>query len=165
MMFATFSCYNVVVNKVIDVLKKVYSRIPNDLQKNVVLVGSVNLYLQGVDVTPKKDIDLATDFKTVEKLASLFSESTTRHCAEPTGDDYLPFAYLFIEEDGYEIEFFDAVSHGESYYLGSIASKNIIEVNREDFVFQSLKLTEELEVYKKSGKAEKIQALRIFLNK
>ncbi len=126
------------------------------------MVGSVNLYLQGVNVTPKKDIDLATDYETVQTLKAVFENNVTEYCSDQNGDDFLPFSYLFIRIDDYEIEFFDALTYGASYYFGEVSIDRSVVIPTINV--NALNLQTELLVYKKSGKAEKIKAIEEKLN-
>jgi len=143
------------------VITKLGREIPASLWNQCTLVGSVNLYFQGVDVTPKKDIDFATDFTTVQELNKFFAGRTTKFCSQKNGDSFLPFSYLCVEIDSYEIEFFDAADYGESYYLGEISAEKTVEL--PDLNLRGLNLDTELKIYKKSGKEEKAKAIEDFI--
>lgn len=147
-----------------QVLKSVYSLIPNELYEKLTLVGSVNMLLQGVNVTPKKDIDLGTDYDTVQKLAKVFMGSISKHCDKQEGDESLPFSYLFIEVDGHEIEFFDTKDYGQSYYLGLVEDSNQVQIEiSADLNINGLQLEKELQATEKAGKVEKVKILKNLL--
>jgi len=145
-----------------EVITKLYQKIPEHYRNKLVLVGSVNLYLQGISITPKKDIDFATDYETVQELNELLGNKVTRFCSNPNGDNYLPFSHLFINIDGWEIEFFDAVNYGNSYYFDLIGNENTKVLLQPEV--KGLNLEQELIAYKKSGKEEKIRLLEKRLN-
>ena len=153
--------YNLAMN-LKEVIMKLYQVIPEHYRKKLVLVGSVNLYLQGISITPKKDIDFATDYETVQELNKLFGDLVTRFCPNRNGDNYLPFTHLFINVDGWEIEFFDAVDYKDSYYFGLLGDENTKVLFQPDV--KGLNLEQELVAYKKSGKEEKIRLLEKHLN-
>lgn len=149
------------MSSMIDEIARLFVDIPVGLRSRIVLVGSVNLYLQGVGVIPEKDIDFVTDYKTVQELEKLFNDKVVKFCVSPEGDDYLPFSYLFINVDGYEIEFFDAVNYGKSYYFGEFSNEKTVILPKLDVM--GLNLETELAVYRKSGKEEKIRAIEAYL--
>jgi len=148
--------------KLEEIIAKLYQIIPGHYKNKLVLVGSVNLYLQGINITPKKDIDFATDYNTVQELNKLFSEKVTRFCSKPNGDNYLPFSHLFINVEGWEIEFFDVVKYKDSNYFGLIGDKNTNILFPPDV--KGLNLKQELIAYKKYGKEEKVRLLEKYLN-
>lgn len=127
------------------------------------LVGSANLFLQGVPVTPKKDLDFATDFATARELARQWRHRLTSYCLKLEGDDHLPFPYLFIKQAGHEVEFFDVLDSPGSYYHGTWRPENLVAKEVGGISIQALNLQEELICYRRSGKAEKIAALERFL--
>lgn len=145
-----------------EIIAKLYQTIPEHFRNKLVLVGSANLYLQGINITPKKDIDFATDYETVQELNKLFGNKVTRFCSKPNGDNYLPFSYLFIDVEDWEIEFFDAVNYGNSYYLNLMGNENTKVLFQPEV--KGLNLEQELIAYRKSGKKEKIKLLEKHLN-
>jgi hypothetical protein len=145
-----------------EIIAKLYQIIPGHYKNKLVLIGSANLYLQGINITPKKDIDFATDYETVQELNKLFGEKVTMFCSKPNGDNYLPFSYLFINIEGWKIEFFDVVKYKGSNYFGLIGDENTKILFPPDI--KGLNLKQELIAYKKYGKEEKIRLLEKYLN-
>lgn len=147
-----------------DLISETYDLVPQNIRPSLVLIGSVNLLLQGVNVVPKKDIDLATDFGTVVFLIKYFDKRLVRSCDNLTGDDYLPFSYAFIEVDRCEVEFFDAINHTESYYYGSVRDENTVKLIINDRLeIRGLTVKEELSVVEKAGKLDKAEAIKRYL--
>jgi hypothetical protein len=147
------------------ILKKIFNKIPKSMHNHLTLIGSVNLLLQGVDVITKKDIDLATDYETVRNIRKLFEDDLASNCLEKKGDKELPFAYVFYQIEGYEVEFFDTVDFGASYYKGHIDESTTEKlVLQDDLEINGLSLEEELKVYKIAGKIEKIKKIEEALN-
>jgi hypothetical protein len=144
-----------------EIILETLKQIPNDLWDKLALIGSVNMYLQGVAVTPKKDVDIATDYATIQKLAKLFTGKTTDYCDAREGNNTLPFSYLFIKQNDFEVEFFDATNSGQSYYLGVIKQENLVTL--PGVPIKALNLKTEMRVCEKAGKLEKVNAIKLFL--
>lgn len=143
-------------NNFIKTIIMLFKQIPEKLQKEIILVGSVNLLLQGVNVIPKKDIDFATNYKNVNEIASFLKDITISHCMSFNGNNGLPFAHLFIKVDNIEVEFFDAIDTTNSYYSQYVILKNIIELKIDDKTkIKCLNLETEYDVNQKAGKFEK----------
>jgi hypothetical protein len=143
---------------------KTYESIPNEVRSKLILCGSVNLLLQGVDVTPKKDIDLATDYDTVNFLIKYLKKDLVRYCSNFKGDDYLPFSYAFIKTDDFEIQFFDTIDSVKDYYYEVAKPENIINLKiNDELAIKAFNLKSELIVLDKVGKIDKANAVRKFL--
>ncbi|MBN1373786.1 hypothetical protein JW962_00420 [Candidatus Dojkabacteria bacterium] len=135
--------------------------LPEELRAKGFLIGSVNLLLQGVNVVPKKDIDFATDFETVQEIAKLGSIKVKKYCKEPKGDAELPFSHLFIDVAGTEVEFFDAITYPGSHYFGHMNPENLVEIKGTlPFSILGLNLTHELEICEKVGKTGKAELIK-----
>jgi len=150
---------------VLSVLSKLLKELPSSILPEICLVGSVNLYLQGVSIEPKKDLDIGTNYKNIILLSKIFEDITVRLCLNKRGNDYLPFAHLFIKYDGFEIEFFDTKDYGGSYYLKTIKKENMQELKIGKLVIPALSLEKELGVYKKTDKLDKVEILKQHLQK
>lgn len=151
------------MDEIINALIALYHIVPTEIWKNITIIGKVSMYLQGVNIVSKKDIDLATDYQTVQKMISHFSNKK-QFCSDKEGDNLLPFSYLLVDVEGVEVEFFDVVNYGKSNYFGCFKPENITSVNVRGINFNVLNLNTELQIRQKLGKVDDVVIINKFLN-
>jgi len=116
---------------------------------NFAVLGTLNLYFQGIDVAPR-DIDFLTNNKGIEKISSIFDCSVTKK------EGYLETKF---EVDGIEIHF---VSNESNPIRPLNFMKYVLAIEKYGIKIPCMSLKSELTAYREMERdkdKEKIKAL------
>jgi len=114
---------------------------------NYALIGSVNLFIQGIDLLPR-DIDILTDSDGIEKIVEVLKEYQTKE--------------VYFEINGVEVEVLGNVDN--KCRPGDSLDKKIL-IDYKDMKIPCISLKEELEVYERMGREDKVKLIREKLGK
>jgi len=117
-----------------------------------VLIGSVNLYVQGVEVHPR-DIDILTTPTGAKKIEGILKEYQTKEMYFDKSEGRNSFR-AFYKIDDIEIEVLGNIKN--LYRTEDFLDKKII-INYKGIKLPCLLLEEELRVYKKMGRKDKVE--------
>lgn len=120
-----------------------------------VLIGSFNLFVQGIEIEPE-DIDLLADDAGIEKVSQVFGSQTNRE--EPEGYKQTEFVV-----DGIKVH---AVSNKNNPLRPAGFQRQVVWLEKEGLKIPCLSLESELAFYQKVDRAkdhEKVQLIKAFL--
>jgi len=146
-------------HRFVKVLRIIVSRLENK-GINWVLGGSLNLALQGVEVTPR-DIDLVTDKKGAFKIGELLKDYEIKKVGLTKSEKISSYLGKFCIED-LEVElignFRAKTSKGE--WAKSFKPKHKVILKMEDMKIPASPLEVELKAYEILGRVERVQNIR-----
>lgn len=141
--------------KYIEVLKKVASKI-NLFKIRWALIGSLNLKLQGINVSPR-DVDILIDNKNLKNIRNSFKKYRPSETEELSNGEGEHFSFNI---DGVEVEICG------DYEMGSYARNfnDVLILNIEGAKIPCFGLKSEAIIYEKRGRIEKANMINQFIN-
>lgn len=129
--------------------------------RNIVwaIVGSTNMALQGMDVTPH-DIDIATHVSNLPRIRKLFAGYQTSAIKE-LQTVYEPAWEITCQIDDVEVQFLGEHDTGE--YVSKLLAKRVTHVPLDDVVIPCLTLDAEAQAYAETGREHKARFIRTFV--
>ncbi|MDD5625747.1 MAG: hypothetical protein PHG83_01105 [Patescibacteria group bacterium] len=121
-------------------------------------IGSVNLYIQGLKIQPG-DIDISTTPEIIKEIDEILKEYRTKEIYFDKSEGRNSFR-SFYQIDGMEIEILGNVNN-ISRKPDSLKDKIYIEFNK--IKLPCMSLNDELNVYEKIGRKEKVEMIKKFL--
>lgn len=145
-----------------ETLKTVVSKLEGK-QLNWAVIGSTNMALQGINVSPN-DLDIVTSFEGIEKMEGVFkdymkNEIQTKEASQEDNSDYYE---MKLSINGLEVHVVGAGP--EDIYYGRVASGRTTTVRVKDFKVPCMKLEAEKETYIATGRQQKAKIIENFLN-
>ncbi len=122
---------------------------------NYALVGSVNLYLQGVAVVPR-DIDILTTPRGIKKIDKILKNYQTKEIYFDKSEGRNSYR-TFFEINGIEVEVLGNVNN-TARPKNSLNKRKI--VNYEGIKLSCAPLREELKTYEKMGRIDKARLIK-----
>jgi len=122
---------------------------------NYAFIGSVNLCLQGIAVQPR-DIDILTNPDEINKIVKILKEYQTKEMYFDKSEGRNSYR-AFFKINGIEIEILGNVNN--IYRLKDSLDKKIF-VDYKSIEIPCILLEEELEVYKKMNREDKIKLIK-----
>jgi hypothetical protein len=147
--------------KAIEILTK---RIPKTI--NWAFIGSINLAIHGVEVTPR-DIDILTDKTGVYEIEEALKEYVTKTTEFKEYKTYSSYRVVF-EIEGIEVEALgdvdNKVPNADLWTERSRLSGRTL-VNFNKLKVPVINLKQELSAYEKRGRADKVKIIKEFLER
>jgi len=149
---------NTLPQKFLDALVLFSSKV-KDNNINWAIFGSLNLALQGVDVTPH-DIDIITDysgFKKIEAILANYISVPSKYKEKLLFKSY----YLILNINGIEFEIIAEIEERISgKWQKSNRLKNKTFVNYNNLTIPYMELNAELIMYKAMGRDDKVKLIK-----
>ncbi|MBL7053159.1 MAG: hypothetical protein ISS02_00640 [Candidatus Portnoybacteria bacterium] len=120
-----------------------------------VLIGSVNLYIQGINVKPR-DIDILTNSDEINKIIKSLKEYQTKEMYFDKSEGRNSYR-VFFEINGIEIEVLGNVNN---IYRSKDSLNKKIFINHKGIEISCMPLEEELEVYGRMGREDKVKLIK-----
>lgn len=127
---------------------------------NYAVIGSVNLQIQGMNVTPR-DIDILTTEAGINKIDEILKEYRTEEIYFDESEGRNSFRSFYMI-DGIEIEVLGNVNN--IYRDLESLDRNVL-INFKEMRIPCIPLGDELETYQKMGRKDKIKIIQTFLSK
>ena len=143
----------------VNVLKTISERMEN----NGVLwavVGSTNLALQGIEISPH-DIDIIILVENLSKIKNIFSEYHVSETEEMRSLVNEPWWRVKIDMDSLQVEILGEKNTG--IYANRLLSDKVVQIPLNDFSVPCLMLESEMQVYKETGRKNKADLIEKFL--
>ncbi|OGD69567.1 hypothetical protein A3E89_02050 [Candidatus Campbellbacteria bacterium RIFCSPHIGHO2_12_FULL_35_10] len=142
-------------------INQILSLIVNKLETvNYALIGSANLYIQGLEINPR-DIDILTTPEDIKKIDEILGEYRTKEIFFDESGGRNSFRSYYVI-DGVEIEVLGNVNND---YRDVKSLDNKIYVEFDKIKIPCISLAEELNTYERMGRTEKYEMVKNFLNK
>ncbi|KKS26381.1 MAG: hypothetical protein UU87_C0002G0060 [Parcubacteria group bacterium GW2011_GWA2_42_11] len=140
------------IDKILGIIKEKLDGI------NYAFIGSVNLYVQGIGVQPR-DIDILTTLADIKKIDKILEKYRIKDIYFDESEGRNSYR-SFYKIDSVEIEVLGNVNNiaRQPEALGRKILINFNGINLPCFL-----LTDELEAYRKMGRAEKVEIIEKFL--
>jgi len=122
---------------------------------NYALIGSVNLYIQGIDLE-SRDIDILTNPDEIKKIVEILKEYQTKEMYFDKSEGRNSYR-TFFEINGVEIEVLGNVDN-MSRSKDSLDKKILIKY--KDIEIPCISLEDELEVYRKMDRKDKVKLVK-----
>ncbi|MBU1255431.1 MAG: hypothetical protein ABII95_02870 [Patescibacteria group bacterium] len=122
---------------------------------NYALIGSVGLYIQGIDLQ-SRDIDILTNSDEINKIVEILKEYQTKEMYFDKSEGRNSYR-VFFEIDGIEIEVLDNV---DNICRSKDSLDKKIFINYKDVKIPCIPLEEELKVYEKMGREDKVKLIK-----
>ncbi len=141
---------------ILEALEKISKMIGRDFEW--MIIGSCNMFLQGIDVIPN-DIDIVAHEGKFEAIKKTFSEHIKRdiHIYEGTLGKY---PRIIVEIEGVEVEIMGEDDNG--VYFKNI-SEGTLELDIRGMRLKCLELEKEAEVYEMLGQEKRVEQIDEFL--
>jgi len=145
-----------------DVIKLICSGI-KDKRIKWALVGSTNMYLQGINVDPN-DLDITTNINSLK----IFEKEFNEHIIKPISKN-IKKKYSFKTNElkllikGIEVQIIG--EHDNGVYFENINKGNIVLVGLDNIKIPCLSLSSEADAYSKTGRNNKADLIINFLTK
>ncbi|MFA5050661.1 MAG: hypothetical protein WC499_00905 [Patescibacteria group bacterium] len=140
------------INKVLKIISEKLKSV------DYAFIGSVNLYIQGLKIEPR-DIDILTTPEIIKEIDEILKEYRTKEIYFDKSEGRNSFR-SFYEIDGMEIEVLGNVNN-ISRKPDSLKDKIYIEFDK--IKLPCMPLNDELNVYEKIGRKEKVEMIKKFL--
>jgi len=141
------------MNEKIEKVLKLIAEKLNGL--NYAFIGSVNLYVQGVNIQPR-DIDILTDSDKINKIIKILKKYQTKEMYFDESEGRNSYQ-AFFGINGIEIEILGNVNN--ACRLKDSLDKKIY-INYKGIKIPCMPLEEELDVYKKMNREDKIKLIK-----
>lgn len=125
---------------------------------NYALIGSVNLYLQGIKLEPR-DVDILTTSADIILIDEILKEYRTKEICFDDSDGRNSFR-SFYKINAMEIEVLGNVNNT---FRDAKSLDKKIEIKFKDISLPCIFLLDELETYKKMGRLDKVKLIKNFL--
>jgi hypothetical protein len=143
-----------------NVLALVADRL-NNYEINWTLIGSLNLFLQGIDVNVK-DVDILTSNNNYEKIKKLFSDFGIKDESNLSNGDGIEIKYLI---NGVEVHF--CLEYDSGFYIKKLnkesSRNNPVHLELNTVKIYCFHLQDELAGYKYQGRKDKVEIINNFL--
>jgi hypothetical protein len=126
---------------------------------NFAFIGSINLYLQGLDVKPR-DIDILTTPEDIKKIDKILAEYRTKDIYYDESEGRNSWR-SFYEINGIEIEILGNVNN---LCRDPKSLDQRITILHGEHQVPCVSLENELKAYKKMGRDDKVRLIQDFLN-
>lgn len=155
---------NNINNEITDVLKKVYNKLE---ENNIfwILSGSVSLAIQGVDVTPNKDIDILTDKDGSNAIYSILKEYCIQQPSYSGTEKYRSYFGIY-NIDNVQVEVMGNFQYKlkDNTWSKENHLHTIHKINYEEMILPVLSLKQELKEYKNLDRYDKVEKIEKALN-
>ncbi|MGD9276860.1 MAG: hypothetical protein PVJ67_06845 [Candidatus Pacearchaeota archaeon] len=145
-------------------LEKILKIISRELNSNKILwclIGSANMYIQGIDVKPN-DIDINIQLKDVRKVKNIFSEyNPVMNKLSPLNESDIEKLELKFKIYGKKIQLIGETENG--IYASRLLSDNLINIKLDKIEIPCFTLETEAETYRKINRLEKAKLIKDFL--
>lgn len=125
------------------------------------LVGSTNLYIQGMQIEPN-DLDVILQHKDLNKITKLFSNYSASNIKEMNSLTNKKVWEVNATINDIEIQFIGA--DNTDVYVSKLISNKLIMVFLDDIKIPCFMLEAELQCYKKTNREQKVNYIRKFLS-
>ena len=125
------------------------------------LVGSTNLYIQGMQIEPN-DLDIILQYKDLKKITKLFSNYFASNIKELNSLTNKKVCEVNATINDIEIQFIGA--DNTDIYVSKLISNKLIMVSLDDIKIPCFMLEAELQCYKKTNREQKVNYIRKFLS-
>jgi len=122
---------------------------------NYVLIGSVNLYIQGIDLQPR-DIDILTSPDEINKIVEILKEYQTKEMYFDKSEGRNSYR-VFFEIHGIEIE---VLGNVDSVCRPKDSLNKKIFINHKGMEIPCMPLKDELKAYRKMGREDKTKLIK-----
>lgn len=124
------------------------------------LVGSTNLQLQGMQVTPH-DLDIVIQHKDLEKVSNLFSDYSASPVSQFPTKSGEPAWEVKAIINGVNVQFFggDEID----IYVSKLLANKILKVKLDDIEIPCFNLQAESQAYVETNREEKAKLIQEFL--
>lgn len=149
--------YKMEEEKIKQVLKKIAGMM-NSLGVEWSLVGSVNLLLQGMNVRPR-DLDITISYRDFGKIKEFFSDFDFKIRDLSNGEAQ----EILFSMDGFDIQICADYEHG-IYYKKRCEEGSTKLIDVGGITVPVFTLESESECYRLTGRQEKVNKIREFIN-
>jgi hypothetical protein len=132
----------------------------NDTQIKWAIIGSANIALQGIDITPK-DIDIIVELGDLENIKDIFHKYEISDIEETEVGVNKPTWKMKLNINNVQVEFSGQENNGE--YVKRLLNDKIRIINIENIKLPCLLLEEEALIYKETEREDKAKTIRRFL--
>jgi hypothetical protein len=143
----------------IDTLKLISQRL-NDNNFTWAIIGSTNLALQGVDITPR-DMDIISTMDVLPKIKSIFPEYEVAEIEEKQSAISGSYWRVAMHVNDIEIEILGEKENG--IYADRLLAGQKIDVVIDGTSISCLALESELQAYRDTGRQNRVDLIEQFL--
>lgn len=151
---------NMLNQNFIDTLKLVSNRLTSN-GFIWAIIGSTNLALQGIDVSPR-DLDIISTMDVLPKIKSIFQEYEVAEIEERGSAISGSYWRVVMHINGIEIEVLGEKENG--IYVDRLLAGNKIEISLDGVNISCLALESELQAYRDTGRQNKVDLIESFLS-
>ena len=143
----------------VNTLKLISQRL-NENKVIWAIVGSTNLALQGIEITPR-DIDIILTIENLVKLKNIFPEYSVTEIEEKQSTRGSSYWRVLIEINGIEVEILGEKENG--VYTDNLLAGNKLEILLDDTNIFCLTLQSEIYAYRETGRQNRVEMIEKFL--
>ena len=141
---------------------KVLAEVVEKLNKSKVkwtLIGSTNLALQGMELTPR-DIDILASYDDIEIIKNYFLNFVIKESGETSNGECYEIKYFI---DGVEVQFCFEYSHG--FYIKKINQNGVVYKKFNLLNVPCFQLDDEAAAYRYLGREKKAKMIEDFIKR